>query len=141
MLQQSYAHLIDGSARFDGASTLKTWLFAVIRNVARQHARRYLFSMRLFSARTDPDAVRIDAAETAATDIDARQSERRRRVSSALSALSVQQRETLELTFYHDLTIEQAARVMGISIGAARVHYERGKRAMAARLERDLIDD
>ncbi len=141
VLQQSYVHLIDGSARFDGASTLKTWLFAVIRNVARQRARRHLLSMRLFSAGTDPDAACIEATETAATDVDARQSERRRRVLNALGELSVRQRETLELTFYRDLTVEQAARVMGISIGAARVHYERGKRALAVRLERDLIDD
>lgn len=141
VLQQSYVHLIDGSARFDGASTLKTWLFAVIRNVARQRARRHLLSLRWFSPGSDPDAARPETAPAAGSEVDARQGERRRRVLSALGELSARQRETLELTFYRDLTVEQAARVMGISIGAARVHYERGKRALAVRLERDLIDD
>jgi RNA polymerase sigma-70 factor (ECF subfamily) len=139
VLQQSYVQLIEGSARFDGASTLKTWLFAVIRNVARQRARRQLLWRRWFSAES---AARIEAgAEEASSGADVEQRERRRRVLDALAELSARQRETLELTFYRDLTIEQAARVMGISVGSARVHYERGKRVLAARLERDLIDD
>lgn len=141
VLQQSYVHLIEGSARFDGASTLKTWLFAVIRNVARQRARRHVLWRRWFAAESGPHAAHHEAAATTGAERDAQQNERRRRVLHALSELSARQRETLELTFYRDLTIEQAAHVMGISIGAARVHYERGKRALAVRLGRDLIDD
>ena len=139
VLQQSYVHLIEGSARFDGASTLKTWLFAVIRNVARQRARRHLVWKRWFitesASQSAPDA---EVAITSAEPVQER--ERRLRVQAALAGLSARQRETLELTFYRDLTIEQAARVMGISVGSARVHYERGKRILAGRLERDLID-
>jgi RNA polymerase sigma-70 factor (ECF subfamily) len=136
VLQQTYMHLIEGSARFDGAASLKTWLFAVIRNVARQRARRHLLSLRLFAAAADPDEV----GGAKAAD-DAHLGERRRRVLAALRQLPARQRETLELTFYRELTIEQAAHVMGISIGSARVHYERGKRTLAARLDRDLIDE
>ncbi|HEY4646419.1 MAG TPA: sigma-70 family RNA polymerase sigma factor [Steroidobacteraceae bacterium] len=135
VLQQTYTHLIEGSARFDGASSLKTWLFAVIRNVARQRARRHLLSLRIFA--TAAGAERVHDATAAAV---AQLGERRRRVLKALQQLPARQRETLELTFYRELTIEQAARVMGISIGSARVHYERGKRALATRLDRDLLD-
>ncbi len=140
VLQQSYVHLIEGSARFDGASTLKTWLFAVIRNVARQRARRHLLWTRWFVAESSQLTEREDAGITSDAQ-DVQQRERRSRVREALAWLSARQRETLELTFYRDLTIEQAARVMGISVGSARVHYERGKRVLAGRLERDLIDD
>jgi RNA polymerase sigma-70 factor (ECF subfamily) len=136
VLQQTYTHLIEGSARFDGAASLKTWLFAVIRNVARQRTRRQLLSLRLFATAQHPEDRHN---ETAAAD--AQLDERRRRVLGALRQLPARQRETLELTFYRELTIEQAARVMGISIGSARVHYERGKRSLAARLDRDLIDE
>ena len=141
VLQQSYVHLIEGSARFDGASTLKTWLFAVIRNVARQRARRHVLWRRWFTAESGQLAAGEAGAGITSDAQDVQQSERRRRVLEGLAGLSARQRETLELTFYRDLTIEQAARVMGISVGAARVHYERGKRLLAGRLERDLIDD
>ncbi|HSD75190.1 MAG TPA: sigma-70 family RNA polymerase sigma factor [Steroidobacteraceae bacterium] len=141
VLQQSYVHLIEGSARFDGDSTLKTWLFAVIRNVARQRARRHLLWKRWFTAESGSQIDTSAEATIADAKHDVERRERRRRVLDALTGLSARQRETLELTFYRDLTIEQAARVMRISVGAARVHYERGKRVLAARLERDLIDD
>jgi RNA polymerase sigma-70 factor (ECF subfamily) len=45
----------------------------------------------------------------------------------ALGQLAERQREVLHLVFYQELTIEQAAGVMHISIGTARTHYERGK--------------
>ncbi len=138
VLQQSYLHLIEGSARFDGASTLKTWLFAVVRNVARQRARRHVLWKRWSAAQSHPQLALNESAASTGTEMD--QHERRRRVLTALVELSARQRETLELTFYRDLTIEQASHVMGISVGAARVHYERGKRALAERLG-DLIDD
>ena len=40
----------------------------------------------------------------------------------------------LDLVFFHELTVEQAAEVMGVGVGSARVHYARGKKAMARHL-------
>ena len=52
----------------------------------------------------------------------------------ALSSLSRRQHEILHLVFYQDLTIDAAAQVLGISVGTARQHYERGKEKLRALL-------
>lgn len=129
VLQTTYLLIIEGRACFDGRSSLKTWLFGVIRNVARGRWRRGLFRLRF--ERPVPElpldvAGEDGQAASAASDGD--------RVWATLAALPARQREVLELVFHRDLTIEQAARVMNVSLGTARAHYERGK----ARLRREL---
>jgi RNA polymerase sigma-70 factor (ECF subfamily) len=61
-------------------------------------------------------------------------SESNDRLRTALTRLSTRQQEVMHLVFYQDLTIEEAAGLLNISLGSARTHFERGK----ARL-RDLI--
>jgi RNA polymerase sigma factor (sigma-70 family) len=62
------------------------------------------------------------------------------RFQQALARLPARQRETLHLVFYQDLSLSEAAEVMNISIGAARQHYERGKKRLRETLDQEGID-
>lgn len=125
VLQTAYLKILDGRARFDGRSAFKTWLFAVIRRTAIDLRRRDLLG-RLWLIKNEQG--RVHDKENA--DQAVYRSEVQILFREALVELPRRQREVLQLVFYHDLTLAEAAGVMGIGIGSARTHYERGKKQL-----------
>jgi RNA polymerase sigma-70 factor, ECF subfamily len=132
VLHSAYLRVLEGRARFEGRSSLKTWLFSVVRTVAAETRRRQWFRdvalARWFSGTTPSDDTGPGPEEA----LDAK--DRGARVRHALGQLAARQREVLDLVFFHGLTIEEAALVMGVALGTARVHYQRGKRRLLALL-------
>jgi RNA polymerase sigma-70 factor (ECF subfamily) len=128
VLQTSYLKVLDGRAVFASRSSLKTWLFGVIRRTAAEHRRwRALRRFRPASLAEHADPSPDPASAVG-------HSESADRLVGALATLTARQRELLHLVFYQDLTIAEAADVLGISIGTARTHYERGKQRLRALL-------
>jgi RNA polymerase sigma-70 factor (ECF subfamily) len=131
VLQAAYLKVLEGAARFDGRSAFRTWLFGVIRRTAADHRRRRLMHTlltgRRYAADPEPDPVR-------GADCHVEDSQLRRLCIRALAALSNRQREVLVLVFYHDMSVDEAARVMAISAGSARQHYARAKAQMRSLL-------
>ena len=131
-LQTAYLRILSGRARFDGRSTVRTWVFGVIRMTALDEARRW----RVRRGRAADVEAAVDLTDPAPrADVLAERSERNAALLTALNTLSYRQREVVQLVFYHGLTIEEAAGVMHVSLGSARTHYDRGKKALAKRLE------
>lgn len=140
VLQQAYFKVFSGKAKFDARSSLRTWLFGVIRLTALE-SRRYRV-LRLFWGRATREGPARGAGEPHEPDDDpaaeapspsASLAERQRAeaIEAALAKLPPRQREVLHLTFYEGLTVREAAEIMGISLGSASVHYERGKSRMS----------
>jgi RNA polymerase sigma factor (sigma-70 family) len=124
VLQLVYLKVLSGKAVFDGKSSFKTWLFAVIRKTAAQeHRMELLRKLRL--SQIPKVLAEKPRGEQHGTEI---------QLKEALKKLPARQREVLQLVFYHDLSIVEAAKVMGVGIGSARTHYERGKKQMRRRL-------
>ena len=128
VLQTVYLKILQGKARFRGESKLQTWLFAVIRKTAITERRKQLLRSVTSIVKTSSDLESKPALEF-------ERSEMQRRFQQALGRLPTRQRETLHLVFYQDLSLREAAEVMGISIGSARRHYERGKERLRQELE------
>ena len=128
VMQQSYLVIVDGSARFDARSSLKTWLFGVVRRCAhRLHRdlRRDLALVERFA--TEPRNEGANGEDPRGADIGA-----------ALATLSRRQRDVIELVVFSEFTVEEAAAVIDISVGSARTHYHRAKAALRERLGDDV---
>jgi RNA polymerase sigma-70 factor (ECF subfamily) len=123
VLQTTYLKILDGRAVFEGRSAFRTWLFGVVRRTAAEHRRRRFARTLGLDPRTEPEEG--SAPTTPDAHVDA--AERAGALRRAVGQLSRRQREVLHLVFYEDLTVEQAAEVVGVSVGSARAHYHRGK--------------
>ena len=125
VLQTAYLKVLDGKARFDGKSTFKTWFFAVIRRTAIDHRRREVLG-RLRLVKHEQSQVRSTGSFEEAVF----RSEVQSLFREALDQLPRRQQEVLQLVFYHDVSVAEAARIMGVGLGSARTHYERGKKQL-----------
>jgi len=127
VLQTVYLKILEGKACFRGESSLKTWLFAVIRKTAiGEHRKNLLRKLRW----SDPSEQREQVSSSDEPALAFEKSETQALFQTALKTLPRRQREALHLVFYEDLSLSEAADVMGISIGSARQHYERGKKRL-----------
>jgi len=133
ILQMTYLAIVEGRARFGGSSKLRTWLFAVIRNQARSRWRRAQLSSQMI-ARLASFSLSEESSMDTDSLADYQRAQDSDRIVAAWRSLPPRQREVLDLVFYRDLSIAEAAEVLGIALGTARLHYERGKAALRRQL-------
>lgn len=124
LMQQAYVEILSGKARFDNKSTLKTFAFGIVQNLARNRFRRQNTRLRLIDSYAAEQATSAEPEEYGNL----------KRVWDAVKSLPQRQRDITELVFVRDMTIEEASAVMGVSLGTARVHYDRAKKSLAERL-------
>jgi|SRR5579871_291512 len=132
VLQNVYLKILEQRARFDGKAAFRTWLFGVIRVTAHEQRRRRILQkfhlVRYHQLQARP-------ARIAGADEGMAHAERESGLRKALAALPRRQAEVLQLVLYHDLSLSEAAGTMGVSVGSARTHYDRGKKALRTLLE------
>lgn len=131
VLQTVYLKILEGKARYDGHAEFKTWLFAVIRNSAAD-ARRWHFLNRL---RLKTYGEQRTTSKTENYEEKLYQSQVHEMLRQLVTKLPRRQQEVLQLVFFHELSLSEAAKVMGISLGSAHTHYERGKNQLRQQME------
>jgi RNA polymerase sigma-70 factor (ECF subfamily) len=97
----------------------------VIRLTAQEQRRRRWIQLRWLDRQSAagpeaPDPAPDPAEQTVSAD-------NQWRLGMALARLSRRQQEMMHLVFYQGLSIQEAGMVLGIPVGTARTHYERGK--------------
>ena len=132
VLQTAYLKVLEGRARYDGRAAFKTWLFSVIRRTSADLRRRHwLRRVGLARYAEEVEVQSGPAAPAAAGDVDGTAS----LFAEALARLPRRQREVLHLVFYQNMSIREAAGVMGVGLGSARTHYERAKARLRTWME------
>lgn len=113
VLQQVYLKILEGKAELDDEEKAKTWIFSIIRYTAIDQLRK---TGKFISIEGDEEIADMEE-EVDLTDYKA-----------IINLLPRMQQEVILMVFYHQMTIEQSAEVLQISLGTARTHYERGKK-------------
>ncbi len=126
LVQQAYVELLTGRARFEERSSLRTFVFGVVQNLANSRFRRVASRMRL---------LREFANDTQDYHVQATEPGENRELWQAVQQLPQRQRDIVELVFCRDMSIAQASSVIGVTTGTGRVHYDRAKKALRAKLQ------
>jgi RNA polymerase sigma-70 factor (ECF subfamily) len=133
VLQNAYLKLAQERTSHDGRSSFKTWWFGVIRFTAHEELRRQRYRDSLVGKLLAIFVEEHHPAPSRQVEKDERNAELHR----CLAQLPTRQAEVLHLVFYQDLTIHEAAQIMGVGLGSARQHYERGKARLRSLLQPD----
>ncbi len=111
------------ASRFQGRSSVSTWLLAIARNKA-------LSELRDGRGETSADGEETAIADPAEDPELAYAAKRRREIlRNCLSRLSREHREILDLVYYHDKSVREVAQILGIPCNTVktRMFYARKK--------------
>lgn len=126
VVQNAFLRAHRGLAGFRGDAGLDTWFYRIVVNEV-QRQRRWQSVRRLFGG--DP--------ETAPPPLDPRPAGDpglRRRIAAALERLSAGQREAFVLVHLEELTVNEAADVLGKAVGTVKSHLHRALAALRGEL-------
>jgi RNA polymerase sigma-70 factor (sigma-E family) len=126
LVQEAFIRLSRNAHRIRDEERAAAYLRSIVINLARDHNRRGLVSLR---HRAPAVLDEPSAEETAA----ARES--RQEVVEALRALPRRQRDCVALRYYLELSIEQIAATLDVSPNSVKTHLQRGLRTLAQTLE------
>lgn len=125
--QKTFLSVYKNLARFEGRSSLKTWIFRIAMNYSKNLIRD--------RARHEGEEVTERAAAMESTVEDRIENGQRRRiVREAMENLPPRQKEVLEMRAFGNLSFAEIAQTVGISTSAAKVNYHYAVKALKSLL-------
>jgi RNA polymerase sigma-70 factor, ECF subfamily len=153
VVQEAWLGVLNGLDRFEGRSSLKTWIYTIVANVARTRAVREARSIPFSSlapADADDEEAAVDPDRFIGAGDWARPVEPWRRVidaeargviDAAIAKLPSQQAQVIELRDIEGWSSEDVRNVLDISETNQRVLLHRARSRVRAALEEYLGDD
>ncbi|MBA3605476.1 MAG: sigma-70 family RNA polymerase sigma factor [Acidimicrobiia bacterium] len=125
LVQEAFIRLARSAHRIEDPAKAPAYLRSIVLNLARDHNRRGLVSLRHRSPIVDMQAGLDD--ELAVRDD-------QREVLAALRELPTRQRACLVLRYYDELGVDDIAASLGVSRNSVKTHLQRGLAALDRRL-------
>jgi RNA polymerase sigma-70 factor (sigma-E family) len=126
LVQEAFLRLRRSFHRIESPDRTAAYLRSIVLNLARDHNRRGLMSLR---HRMPEEESRLSAVDRIVMREDQQQ------VIDALRALPRRQRDCVTLRYYLDLSIADIAMTLGISVNSVKTHLQRGMTVLEAWLE------
>ena len=129
--------------RFEGRSSLKTWIYRIVvnqcHNRQRWWRRRKKDQSRPIEDLTASEEAQISSRRTEAGPLEElTRREQSRRVQAALDAISFDQRSILVLREVEGLSCEEIATALAVPIGTVKSRLARGREALRRQLAREM---
>jgi RNA polymerase sigma-70 factor (sigma-E family) len=128
LVQEAFIRFARAADRLEDPARAAAYLRSIVLNLARDHNRRGLVSLR-HHLPFDPAAALLEDEISLRDD--------QRRVIDALRALPRRQRDCVVLRYYNELGIEAIADTLGLSPNSVKTHLRRGMDT----LERNLTPE
>lgn len=128
IVQEAFIRLYRSADRINDRDKSAAYLRSIVLNLARDHNRRGLLSLR------HQDAL-LDDREPDRPEDEAVRAEEHERVIEALANISPRQRDCLVLRFYAGLTESEISDTLSISSNSVKTHCRRGMAALSSALE------
>jgi RNA polymerase sigma-70 factor (ECF subfamily) len=151
VVQETWLAVLTGLERFEGRSSLKTWLFTILSNKAKTRGQREARTLPFsaFAADGDEEDTAVDAdrfVRGGAWGAPPRgipeerllAGEARARIDRAIAALPTNQRAVITLRDVEGLSAEEACNVLGLSETNQRVLLHRARAKVRAAFEEYL---
>lgn len=130
IVQEAFLRLARHAGRIDADDRAPAYLRSIVLNLARDHNRRGLVSLRHHAASGREIDVGDDAADRLV------RTEEHQRVIEAVRGLPMRQRDCIALRYFEELPIDGIAATLGLSVNSVKTHLQR---AMAA-LDKSLAE-
>ena len=139
LAQETFLVLARQASRFEGRSSLYTWLYGILLNLERQHRRRngtLRTKLRVLWAGESSQPRTVAAAETALE-----VAEWKKSLWAEVARLPDGQRQTLVLRFSEHLRYEEIAEILDCPLGTVKSRIHHGLAALRTNLMNLDADD
>ena len=130
VVQEAFLRLAKHAGKIEAIDRAPAYLRSIVLNLARDHNRRGLVSLRHHATSGREIDVELDDA----VGDQLVRTEEHRRVIEAVRQLPARQRDCIALRYFEELPIERIASTLGVSVNSVKTHLRRAMATLDRRL-------